>query len=96
MLVAFLALGVVGALVYLASGLVGLLIAILTADPGAAVFVLIVKVVTGIVWVGIGIWTFIAFWRRRWRFLVGPPAAWAWMYGAAAFLGGSTYLNIGY
>ena len=95
-LVAFLALGVIGALAYLASGPYVLLLAVLIPKPGTAEFVIAVKVVTGIVWAGIGIWTFFEFWRRRWRFLAGPPAAWAWTYGAAVFLQGSVVLNFGY
>lgn len=86
----------VGALAYFWSALAVFLVWILTAVPGAESEVLILKAVSIIGWLGIGLWTAVQFFGVRWRFVAGPPAAWAWMYAVALLMQGRASLNIGY
>lgn len=93
-LVAFVLLGVAGALGYLASGLFILLLSVMTPNPGAEAYVFLVKATAVVGWFAIGGWMLVKFAGFRWWFLAAPPGAWAWMYLAAMLL--QANLNFGY
>lgn len=81
---------------YLWSAMFVFVVWVLTAVPGFANEVLITKAVLTVGWLGIGLWTAAQFFRLRWRFVAGPPAAWAWMYAVGMLMQGRASLTIGY
>lgn len=95
-LAAFILLVIAAAIAYLVSGLFAMLVLVLTPEPGAEAYVLILKGALVGGWLAIGGWLVWDVSRLRWRFAAAPVAAWAWMYGILELMSGSAFLNIGY
>jgi hypothetical protein len=68
---------------------------VLTPDPGEEVLVVGLKAVLAVGWFLIGWWQVRQLFGRRWRFLVGPMAAWGWLYLVGTLLGQHAFINWG-
>ena len=90
---------VVGAFATLATlwaGLLGLFAIVVVGNGGAGLFVPALKVAMIAGWASIVIWLLRELIRGRWRFVIAPFAAWAWVYLLALVLGRAGTVNIGY